>query len=68
VAPASHATIILTWQAIVGQTYQVQYTTNLLWPNWNNLGNQIFATNGTVTATEALGPDPARFYRLLLLP
>jgi hypothetical protein len=47
--------------------YQVQYKTNLLQTNWINLGNAITATNVTATATNLIGSDPQRFYRLQLL-
>jgi hypothetical protein len=35
--------------------------------NWTNLGNAITATNGVITALDAVGPDPQRFYRAVLL-
>ena len=58
--------INLTWSAVAGQTHQLQYKTNLIQPNWLNLGATITATNTTVSATDTLGPDPQRFYRVLV--
>lgn len=60
-------TINITWNAMLGKQYQVQYTTNLSPANWQNLGDPITATNVTATASDIIGPDPNRFYRVVLL-
>jgi uncharacterized repeat protein (TIGR03803 family) len=62
------ATLTLTWSAVAGRTYQVQFRTNLDQPNWNNLGGTINATNVTASLVATIGPDPQRFYRVFLLP
>ena len=61
-------TITLTWSALAGQTYQLQFKTNLNQTSWNNLGSAIIATNSTATALDSPGPDPQRFYRVLVGP
>lgn len=53
----------ISWSAVTGVTYQVQYTTNLAPPNWLPLGSV------TATGTNASLPDnspvaPQRFYRI----
>ena len=59
----------LTWSAVAGQSYQLQYSTNLMQTNWNILGKFVIATNGAVTRTDLnAGDSPQRFYRVLLLP
>jgi hypothetical protein len=58
--------LAFTWYAIPGQTYQIQYTTNLAPVNWINLGDPIFVTNTTTTASDVIKPDPQRFYRAVL--
>jgi hypothetical protein len=63
----TNGTLNFTWNALTGLVYQVQYKTNLLQTNWINLGAVITATNVTATATNLIGPDPQRFYRLQLL-
>jgi len=63
----TNGTLNFTWNALTGLVYQVQYKTNLLQTNWINLGAVIIATNSTATATNVIGPDPRRFYRLQLL-
>ena len=58
--------IHLTWNATSGQTYQVQYTTNLIHPTWNNVGSAITATGSSASASDTVGTDAQRFYRLQL--
>ncbi len=60
-------TAMLTWSALAGGTYQLQYSTNLIQTNWMNLGPQLPATNATANASDFIGPDPQRFYRAVLL-
>ena len=61
-------TLTMTWNAMAGQTYQVQYKTDMNQSNWNNLGSPLTATNVSATASDTIGPDPKRFYRVMLLP
>jgi hypothetical protein len=56
------------WRAVSNQTYQVQYTTDLRQTNWMTLISAITATNSTATATDVVGPDVQRFYRIIELP
>ena len=58
--------LMLTWTAAVGQTYQVEYKTNFNQPAWNTL-TSITATNWTGLTSIPLGPDPQRFYRVVQL-
>ena len=64
----SGGVLMLTWGAIAGQKFQVQYQTNWLQTGWINLGDPISATNATMTASDTIGPDPQRFYRVLIVP
>jgi uncharacterized repeat protein (TIGR03803 family) len=58
-------TVTLVWSAVAGQSYQLQYTTNLAPAAWNNLGGALTATNGMML-TNSIGTDPQRFYRVVL--
>ena len=58
-------TVSFTWGTIPGETYQVQYNSDLTSTNWNDLGNPVYATGTTLSATDALTP-PQRFYRVLM--
>ena len=59
-------TVTFTWSAVASVVYQLQYRTNLAQGNWSNLGSAITATNAVMSASDSIGPDPQRFYRLLL--
>jgi uncharacterized repeat protein (TIGR03803 family) len=59
-------TVTLVWSAVAGQSYQLEYTTNLALPVWNNVGGGVPATNGTMTVSDSPGTDPQRFYRVVL--
>ena len=59
---------ILTWSAAIGQSYQPQYTSDLLSTNWISLGAPVTATNLTLTISDSPGTNTQRFYRVQLLP
>jgi subtilase family serine protease len=59
--------VVFNWVAQMGETYQVQYSTDLSQTNWINLGAPLTATNSILTGSD-IPTDQQRFYRLLLLP
>ena len=63
---ATGGTVTFTWNAVTNVVYQLQYCTDLVQGDWNDLGTAITATNAVMSATDSLGPDPQRFYRLLV--
>ena len=65
---ATNGYLSFTWAAVSNQTYQVQYTTDLNPPNWLDLGSPVTATKSTASASDLIGPDQRRFYRVALLP
>lgn len=64
---ATNGDATLTWSAVSGGDYQLQYKTNLTQAGWVNLGFAITATNSTVIASDVVPPDAQRFYRAALL-
>ncbi len=58
----------LSWSAIAGRDYKVQYRTQLDSGDWTDLGTNVTATNGIAQAVDSTGSDPQRFYRAVLLP
>ena len=58
----------INWKAVPGQTYQVQYTTDLSKTNWMSLISAITPTNSTAAAIDSVGPDSQRFYRIVEYP
>jgi hypothetical protein len=67
-AAALGGSITLTWLAMTGMTYQLQYTTSLSAPNWSNLGAPMIASSGAITVSDIQPADPHRFYRVVLAP
>jgi uncharacterized repeat protein (TIGR03803 family) len=59
---------LLSWTAVAGQTYQLEFNPNLDPTNWTALGNPTTATNGLMSMTDTGVRDPQRFYRVLLMP
>jgi len=59
--------ILFSWDATVGQTYQVQYKTNLTQTAWNNLDGPITATISTIYVQDSI-TNSQRFYRIVLMP
>jgi hypothetical protein len=63
-ASLSGSTVQLTWTGVSGLQYQVQYVTNLTQANWVALASAT-ATGSTMTTTDTVGTNTARFYRIL---
>jgi hypothetical protein len=64
----ANGAIRLAWTALPGVRYQAQYKTNLAQSSWSNLGGVVAATTNLLTLSDNIGPDPRRFYRVMLLP
>jgi hypothetical protein len=62
------SSVTLTWTASAGRKYQLEYSSDLSSTNWQNLGDIVTATSGTMSDSDSLGTDRQRFYRVLLLP
>jgi uncharacterized repeat protein (TIGR03803 family) len=60
-------TLTLTWSAVAGEKYQLQYKTDWKDNGWSSLGGTVTATNTTLTASDSIGPDAQRLYRVVLL-
>ncbi len=65
-AMPSSGNVNLAWNAVAGQTYQVQYTADPASTNWTNLGGAIMATNGTLSLPDSPGSAQQRFYRVVI--
>jgi hypothetical protein len=61
-------TVSLTWTAMAGVAYQLQYKTNLTATNWVILGVANTATGGTLSASDTISSNSQRFYRVALVP
>ena len=59
---ATNGQLVLSWITCQGNTYQLQYKTNLAQANWINVGSPVPAYSTTVFLTNSVGSDPQRFY------
>jgi hypothetical protein len=58
-------TVTLTWGAIPGRTYRLEYKDDLSAPAWNWLGDPIEAVGSTAFVSDIVSLTGRRFYRLL---
>jgi hypothetical protein len=62
-------TVTLTWSAIAGATYRVEYKDDLDDPNWETLGSDVSASGSLAATGDAeFGSNPQRFYRIRIRP
>jgi hypothetical protein len=66
-AQISGTNLFLNWPGLDGQSYQLEYKTNLLDPLWMPVGNPVTGTGGTLTITNSLENAPQSFFQLRLL-
>lgn len=59
----TNGTVTTTWQATVGKSYLIEYSTTLSPPNWQQLQAAIVADNITMTVPDPVGSG-RRFYRI----
>jgi hypothetical protein len=65
-APASFD---VTFAATAGASYQVQYKTNLMQPDWIDMGGNILAETNSLKFTDTNVINyPQKFYRLMPVP
>lgn len=58
--------LVLTWNAVPGVPYQVQYQTNLASSNWLNLTPLQVAVTNSVRVVDVIGSgESGRFYRVV---
>jgi Tol biopolymer transport system component len=59
----------ITWRAIPGARYQVQYKSSLSQQEWSNIGDVITAERNEAAYPAVLGPTVLqRFYRITVVP
>lgn len=62
------AVVSVTWSAVPGQSYQLQYATNLTEVDWNAVVPNVIALGGSLTHTNGTSGRAQQFYRVLVLP
>jgi hypothetical protein len=63
----SGANYSITWRAIPGRMYRLQYTTTLTSPTWTNVSGDVTASSPLASKSVSFGGDTQRFYRIVLL-
>ena len=58
----------ITWSAVAGKSYRLQFSESPSATNWNDLLPDITATGSRVTAPNYLDNAPVRLYRVFQLP
>jgi hypothetical protein len=62
--------VTLVWSSLAGQTYRVQYKTDLNDSNpagWTDVTGDVLATGETATKTDSVGAATQRFYRISMV-
>ena len=57
--------VTLTWSAVAGQTYRVEFKDDLAASAWNPLGADVSAAGSVATVTDTVGTGGRRFYRVM---
>jgi len=65
VTPAGLVTV--QWSSFAGKTYRLEYKSDLSTGNWQPLGGNVLAAGATSSATDNVGANLRRFYRVRLL-
>lgn len=58
----------VTWTTIPGDIYRLQFTTNLVAPQWIAVPPDLTATGSAITHTNPFVPGTQHFYRVMLVP
>ena len=58
--------VTLSFGAVNGQQYQVEYNDELLPTGWQALGGPVTANGSSVTINDDVGAQDQRFYRIRL--
>ena len=60
---------MLSWSAVPGRRYQIQFKDGVGVPHWSNLGAAVTATTASARAADTTAGAPAqRYYRVVLAP
>jgi uncharacterized repeat protein (TIGR03803 family) len=60
--------LTISWHSMVGQIYQVQYTSDLTSGNWTDFAPPSVATSTTTSMPDVVVPNQQRFYRIIEYP
>jgi hypothetical protein len=64
----SNDAVSLNWSALEGRSYSVEYKNSLSDSQWTALVTNVLATNNSASATDVVGTNTQRLYRIVLEP
>jgi hypothetical protein len=64
----SNNVVTITWTAIAGQAYRLEYNTELNGNSWTNLPPDVTATGPTASNSDSILSATQRFYRVFVVP
>jgi hypothetical protein len=62
----TNGTAVITWTSVSNVNYRLQFKTNLLEVTWTSVVPDTLAVGPLTTATNLVGEDPQRFYRVVV--
>jgi hypothetical protein len=65
---AAGDTVIITWSALEGITYRVQFKSDQSESTWIDLPGDVTARGSTAMKTDVIYTDAQRYYRVLIMP
>jgi len=65
---ASSGSVRISWSAVAGRKYRVQFKAALNDPSWSDLPGDVIADGTTATKTDFMPSEPQRSYRVVLVP
>jgi hypothetical protein len=63
----SNGVVMITWDSVAGETYRVQYRTDVAGSGWTDLPPDVVATGPTANKTDAAAGTAQRYYRVMLV-
>jgi YD repeat-containing protein len=60
--------VTITWQAVAGKTYALEYKDRLDDPNWVRVTGEVTAQGATASKVDPSSAGPTRFYRVVVTP
>jgi len=59
--------VTIQWTSVAGKTYRLEYKDALGAPAWQPLGPNVPAVGSATSATDNMGANAQRFYRVMLI-
>jgi hypothetical protein len=62
---ATQGGVLLGWNSVTGAVYRLQFTDDIAAMNWNDVTNDVVATETQTTLAVSTGSTAQRFYRIV---